>query len=108
MENKLIILSDEIYKFNKIYFDSLDVHLKIYKNGSNDDSFYRINHPDRTHNQYRDILFLFDDLRFDSICKTSDFWDMSKHSTRRLQMMYSKKTIKDFLIGLVLNGNLYY
>ena len=74
MENKLIILSDEIYKFNKIYFDSLDVHLKIYKNGSNDDSFYRINHPDRTHNQY----------------------------------MYSKKTIKDFLIGLVLNGNLYY
>ena len=96
MENKLIILSDEIYKFNKIYFDSLDVHLKIYKNGSNDDSFYRINHPDRTHNQYRDILFLFDDLRFDSICKTGDFWDMSKHSTRKITNDVFQENYKRF------------
>ena len=97
MENKLIILSDEIYKFNKIYFDSLGAHLKIYKNGSNDDSFYRINHHKRGHEQYRDIIFLFDDLRFDSIGKTGDFWDMSKHSTRGISNEQYEINFKRFI-----------
>tara|TARA_B100001175_G_C19489350_1_gene631719 strand:+ start:498 stop:1598 length:1101 start_codon:yes stop_codon:yes gene_type:complete len=96
MENKLIILSEEIYKFNKIYFDSLGAHLKIYKNKSNDDSFYRINHHKRGHEQYRDIIFLFDDLRFDSICKTGNFWDMSKHSTRKIPNDVYRENYKRF------------
>ena len=95
MQNKLIILTDEIYKFNKLYFDSLNVHLKFYKNG--DDTFYRLNHHSRGHEQYEDIIFLFDDLRFDSIGKTGDFWDMSKHSIRGISNEQYEINFKRFI-----------
>ena len=95
MQNKLIILTDEIYKFNKLYFDSLNVHLKFYKTG--DDTFYRLNHHSRGHEQYEDIIFLFDDLRFDSIGKTGDFWDMSKHSTRGISNEQYEINFKRFI-----------
>ena len=94
MKNKLIILSEEIYNFNKIYFDSLNTNLKFYK--QNDDSFYRLNHHSRGQEQYEDIIFLFDDLRFDSICKTADFWDISKHNIRNISNDVYKENSKRF------------
>ena len=76
MKETLIILPEPIFKFNKQFFDDFDVDFHIYTLG--DDSFYDLK------SEYKNIIFILDDLRFDCVVKTNNPYDTSKHDERSL------------------------
>ena len=60
-------------------------------------------------NNMKNIIFLFDDLRFDCICKTNNPFGIYLNTILEIfQMMCIKIILKDLVINLVLIGNLYY
>ena len=81
MKKTLIILPEPIFKFNKQFFDDFDVDFHIYTLG--DDSFYDLK------SDYKNIIFILDDLRFDCVVKTSNPYDLSKHDDRSLSVSKS-------------------
>ncbi len=98
MKDTLIILTEPIYQFNKKFFDNLRyspessseevdsdlIFLDFAKSVPEFNGFNQIEQSLKTNN-FKNILFFLDDIRFDCIVKTGNPFDLSKHDDRSLR-----------------------
>ena len=94
MKDTLIILTEPIYQFNKKFFDNLRYSESSSEEVDSDlifldfemilfNGFNQIEQSLKTNN-FKNILFFLDDIRFDCIVKTNNPFDLSKHDDRSL------------------------